>query len=275
MKPLLRSMTWPEVNDAAQARRVLVLPVAAIEQHGHHLPVDTDNLNVIHIAEQAATRHPETLVAAPPIHYGYNEHNMDFPGTVSVRMEHLLDFYYDVGESYARMGFERLILLNGHGSNAPIAELAARRLTVHTSALAAAINWWDLIVDELHRLCQMDQRAVDHACEWETSAYLHIRPELVQMERAVDERAIECGGPAWMYSQIGMPTPVRFMNWWSKFSASGVNGLPSLATAEKGKAMVEAAIARLTAIAAEFRAAPDLPRRDLRANQRVSVRPTT
>jgi creatinine amidohydrolase len=268
-------MTWPEVNDAVRARRVLVLPVAAIEQHGHHLPVDTDNLNVIHIAEQAATRSPELVVAAPPIHYGYNEHNMDFPGTVSVRMENLLNYYFDVGESYARMGFERLILLNGHGSNAPIVELAVRRLTVYTSALAAGISWWDLIVDELHRVCHMDDRAVDHACEWETSAYLHIRPELVQMDKAVDERAIDCGGSSWMYSQIGMPAPVRFMNWWSKFSASGVNGLPSLASAEKGRAMVEAAIERLTRIAAEFRDAPELPRRELRANPSVTIRPTS
>src|SRR5205085_11845137 len=116
-------------------------------------------------------------------------------------------------------------------TNDAIAELAARRLTVCTTALAAAINWWDLILEEMQHVCHMDQNAVDHACEWETSAYLYIRPDLVQMERAVDERAIDCGGPSWMYSQIGKPTPVRFMNWWSRFSESGVNGLPSLANA--------------------------------------------
>jgi creatinine amidohydrolase len=275
MKPLLQSMTWPEVNDAVLARRVLVLPVAAIEQHGPHLPVDTDNLNVIHIVEQAATRSPDVLVAAPPIHYGYNEHNMEFPGTVSVRMENLLNYYYDVGESYARMGFGRIVLFNGHGSNVAIAELAARRITVHTSALAASISWWDLILDEIQRVCHLDQRAVDHACEWETSAYLHIRPELVQMDKAVDEIALDCGGPGWMYSQIASPAPVRFMNWWSRYSATGVNGKPSLANAEAGKVMVEAAIERLTRIAAEFRDAPELERRDLRAKPDLGIRPTS
>ncbi len=272
MKPLLQSMTWPEVNDAVLARRVLVLPVAAIEQHGPHLPVDTDNLNVIHISEQAATRNPEIVVAAPPIHYGYNEHNMDFPGTVSVRMENLLNFYYDVCESYARMGFERIVLLNGHGSNVPIAELAARRITVYTSALAASVSWWDLVLEEMIQVCHLDQDAVDHACEWETSAYLHIRPELVQMDKAVDEVSMDCGGPDWMYSKIGRPAPVRFMNWWSRFSASGVNGKPSLANAEAGRVMVEAAIEHLTRIAAEFRDAPELERRDLRAKQDVQIR---
>src|SRR3954470_1680032 len=84
------------------------------------------------------------------------EHNMDFPGTVSVRMENLLNYYFDVGESYARMGFERIILLNGHGSNAPIAELAVRRLTVYTTALAAAISWWDLIMDVMAQVCHFD-----------------------------------------------------------------------------------------------------------------------
>ena len=84
-KHLFAEMTWPEVNEAVRQRRVILLPVGAIEQHGPHLPVDVDNRITVSICEEAARRAPDILAAMPPIHYGYNAHNMDFPGTISIR----------------------------------------------------------------------------------------------------------------------------------------------------------------------------------------------
>ena len=80
---LFRRMRWEEVREAARERRVALVPVAAIEQHGPHLPVDTDNLAVETVCELASERRPDLLICLPPIHYGFNRHNMDFPGTIN------------------------------------------------------------------------------------------------------------------------------------------------------------------------------------------------
>jgi creatinine amidohydrolase len=90
-KHLVTEMTWPEVNEAVRQRRVVLLPVGAIEQHGPHLPVDVDNRITVSVCEEAARRAPDILAAMPPIHYGYNAHNMDFPGTISIAMTNFLN----------------------------------------------------------------------------------------------------------------------------------------------------------------------------------------
>ena len=83
-KALLETMTWPEARRAAQnGGRVVLLPVGAIEQHGPHLPVDVDNRIVVWLCDEAAKRRPDLIMSVPPIHYGFNEHNMGFPGTVT------------------------------------------------------------------------------------------------------------------------------------------------------------------------------------------------
>src|SRR6476646_1351363 len=106
-KFLYRTLTWPEVREAAEFRPVIVIPVAAIEQHGYHLPIDTDNVLVEHVTEEAARRSAGAILVAPMIHYGFNEHNMGFPGTISIRDTVFTDFCYDVAHSFVRQGYDR------------------------------------------------------------------------------------------------------------------------------------------------------------------------
>lgn len=263
-KYMFASMTWEEVNEAIAERRVAVIPVGAIEQHGYHLPVDTDNLFVMRICETAAERAPETIVTLPPIHYGFNDHNMDFPGTISIKMQHFVDYLFDLGASLAYHGFKRILWVNGHGSNGPLCELAARRLTNETEALCGAINHWDLAWDVITSLLEGGPYAADHACEWETSESLYLRPEAVYKDKIVDEIPADRGGPRWLYPNLVSGNPVRFMNYWSRMSVSGVSGTPSKATAEKGEKMIETTIERLIQVARDFRALPDTPRVDYR-----------
>lgn len=257
-------MTWQEVNEAIAARRVAVIPIGAIEQHGPHLPVDTDNLFVVSICERAAERAPDAIVSLPPIHYGFNDHNMDFPGTISIKMQHFIDYVFDLCSSLAYHGFRRILLVNGHGSNGPLCDLVARRTTNETTALCGAINHWELAWDVITGLLEGGPYAADHACEWETSEYLYLRPELVIRDRIKDEIPAERGGPRWLYPNLVSGNWVRFMNYWSRMSVSGVSGTPSLATAEKGEKMIETTIERLIQVAREFRAMPDTPRIDYR-----------
>ncbi|MBM3776362.1 MAG: creatininase family protein [Acidobacteria bacterium] len=116
-KHLYRTLTWTEARERAQQGSVIVIPVAAIEQHGYHLPIDTDNVLVEQVTEEAACRSAGLILTAPMIHYGFNEHNMGFPGTISVRETVFIDFCYDVAHSFVRQGSDRILYVNGHGSN--------------------------------------------------------------------------------------------------------------------------------------------------------------
>src|SRR5438874_1911304 len=118
---LFRKLTWTEVRERAAQGAVIVIPVAAIEQHGYHLPIDTDNVLVEHVTEEAARRSNGGILTAPMIHYGFNEHNMGFPGTITIRETVFIDFCYDVAHSFVRQGFDRIVFVNGHGSNQMLA----------------------------------------------------------------------------------------------------------------------------------------------------------
>jgi creatinine amidohydrolase len=261
-KHLFRELTWPEVNEVVLQRRVALIPVGAIEQHGPHLPVDVDNTFVEHICEETARRSGGTAISMPPVHYGYNAHNMDFPGTIDIKMEHFIAYCCDIGESLAHQGFRRMLFVNGHGSNAPLCDLIARKITVTTPAMAGAVNHWQVAWDVIQGLLEGGPYAADHACEWETSEYLALKPHLVQHDKIVDEIPAHRGGPRWLYPDLSTQRWVHFMNWWSKMNDSGVAGTPSKATAEKGRQMLETTVARLVDVCREFRDLPDGERTD-------------
>ena len=137
-------MTWEEVNEAVREKRVMLFPVATLEQHGRHLLIDTNVVAVERMCNEAARQAPELLVVAPTITYGFNQHNMDFPGTVNINTQNLIGYVYDVCRSFAYHGFDRLILVNGHGSNAPFLQIVARLTNNKTNSLYAFVNYWSL-----------------------------------------------------------------------------------------------------------------------------------
>ena len=185
---LYRLLKWPEVKQAAQDRTVILVPVAAIEQHGYHLPVDMDNLAVEHVTEEAARRSNGLILVMPPVHYGFNEHNMGFLGTINIREQVFMDFCYDIGHSLTRQGFDRIVYVNAHGSNQMLCNLVARRLVNTTPALAAALPHWNLSKDVVDRIRESEfPGGMAHACEFETSIYLHLKPELVESDKMAAE----------------------------------------------------------------------------------------
>ncbi len=261
-KHLYRTLTWTEVRDRAAQGAVIVIPVAAIEQHGYHLPIDVDNVLVEHVTEEAARRSEGRLLTAPMIHYGFNEHNMGFPGTITVRETVFMDFCYDVAHSFVRQGFDRLIFINGHGSNQMLLNLVARRIVNSTRALAAsAAHWWlaKRAVDE--RRASGFPGGMAHACEFETSMYLYLKPELVDMSKATG-RETPSTLNEWIYDDLFGSGPFHFVNRWSRISESGVEGDPQLATPEKGRAFAECAIESLISFARFFREYTPPPDRD-------------
>jgi creatinine amidohydrolase len=260
-KHRLRELTWHDVNEAARANKVILLPIGCIEQHGPHLPLDVDNLIVEHLAEESARRRPDLLLVAPAIHYGFNVHNQGYPGCLNANIESILAYLYDVAHSMTVSGFRKVVLVNGHGSNADVCRLAARKVVNATDSHCAAVSWWDLVADYLreHR-DSVFPGGIAHACEAETSLCLHIRPEGVDMSKAVADVQPRKMRHFWV--DLAGSGPVAFTDDWSRLSRTGVEGDPTTATAEKGRRIAELVIARLMEFCEDFQKYPIQPRRD-------------
>src|SRR5579862_1462734 len=135
-KPYLyQQYTWPELGEVAKRQPVVVLPIGSVEDHGHHLPLDTDNFIISEICEEAARRAQGDILLLPMLPFGYETHHMDFYRTIDIQIEHLLHFVLDVTKGVAHHGLRRIVIADGHGSNMPILELVARRTILETEAL--------------------------------------------------------------------------------------------------------------------------------------------
>ena len=121
---LYQHYTWPELAEVAKTQPVVVLPIGSVEDHGRHLPLDTDNFLIWSVCEAAAQRADKDILLLPVVPYGFESHHMDFPGTIDIDPEHLLHFVLDVTKSVARHGFRRILIADGHGSNDLLSSLS-------------------------------------------------------------------------------------------------------------------------------------------------------
>ena len=145
MKHRYAEMLWNECRDAAAAGRVAVLPVATYEDHGPHLPIDVDVVLTTEICDRAVARIPEEAVLAPPVPHGYSPHHMDFHGTLTIGWDTFIRYVRDVCCSLAHHGFERILIVNGHGSNTSPLDMSARlsNMEYDGKILCAAVNHWE------------------------------------------------------------------------------------------------------------------------------------
>jgi creatinine amidohydrolase len=267
-KTLYDELTWPEINAAALAKKVVLLPIGSTEQHGHHLPLDVDNFLARSVCLAAARRLPRQTLVMPTIPYGYNEHAQDFPGTIHVTYQHFIEYCLDVCKSVAYAGFDRIIIIDGHGSNEHLCEFIARRATLETEALVASTIWTHLAVEAFERVRESGTGGAAHACELETSAYLYLEPSRVQMDKAQDHYGGAAGKEGSKFLHVDLTRgwgPMKLVRWTSSATPNGVSGAPTLATAEKGRAIIEGAAENLAAFIQEFRALETTPRVDHRA----------
>jgi creatinine amidohydrolase len=261
--PLLyERLTWPEVREAAEQNLVCLIPVATLEDHGPHLPIDTDLRITAEICRRAAEAAPQEILLLPPVPHGYSPHHMDFPGPITIAWDTFTRYCRDIGTSLARHGFKRMLFLNGHGSNQNLVETAARLVGLEHDGVLAAAAFHTSGAESARLIAELresDRGGMAHACELETSMYLAIEPSAVDMDKAVDERSYPAGEHAWMDWSDG---PLKIMPWWSSFSATGVQGDATKATAEKGRALMAAAVAECVEFVGELLEKPLPARRE-------------
>lgn len=174
---------------------------------------------------------------------------------------HFIDYLADVAKSIAFHGFKKILIVNSHGSNASLADIAARRVTIETPALCALVNTWVLGRKEIGELREsVFPGGISHACEYETSLYLHLREEKVRQEKI--RKDVPSQESQFIWRDLERPSPVQLMEWWSSFSKTGVCGDPTKANREKGKKIFEASVQTLVDLICEFRHRKILARKD-------------
>ena len=174
-------LTWPEVAEWARRDPVCVIPVATLEDHGYHLPIDTDAVIAEALAEGAVLARRDRALLLPTVTHGYTPHHMHFPGSITIDWKVFVDHLLDIGRSLIHHGFNRILFVNGHGSNVPLVEMAARLLLVEQPHAIAAAFWYLSTPESAALLAETRDSeqpgGMAHACELETSLYLAIDPE--------------------------------------------------------------------------------------------------
>jgi creatinine amidohydrolase len=260
-------LTWPEINDAVDLGKVCVVPCGSVEQHGPHLPLDVDIVCPQGIAFGAGKQIPEKMLVLPPVWYGYTAHVMDFPGTINTHYQTFIDQVLDIAKSLAYHGFKKIVLLNGHGSNMPNLDLASRRANLETDAECILIGWWNLLTVDKEFLPRWRQSKFPggcaHACELETSLYLHLDGDNVRKDQIKNGLAsYNAENNPFNYCDLFGSGPATIVSWTSSYSEMGVMGEAELATAEKGRQAFEEAVKQLTRFIAYFKDRPKDPRGD-------------
>jgi creatinine amidohydrolase len=236
-----------------RARAILVLPVGAIEQHGPHLPVSVDRDLAEAVLERSLGQIDERLsvLALPGFAYGRSNEHAAIAGTLSLSTQTLLAILSDLAESLARTGFRRLVLLNAHGGNTPVLEIAARDLKIAHGLRIATCNWYNFNDAEHHGDARENAFGI-HAGLIETSAMLALKPDCVAMDRAAD---FTSKAEIWQhdFKQIGL-SPGRARPAWTieDLSASGACGNAAAATAEIGERLLDAAARNFARFLDEF-----------------------
>lgn len=233
---------------------VALLPVSAVEQHGPHLPLATDAIIAEGLVRETIQRVREGLLVLPPMAIGHSLEHVSFAGTLSVAAEPLLATWLEIGRSVARTGLRKLIILNTHGGNIPIVQLAALRLRQELGMLVVRANYFSfgsppgLFGDE-------ELRYGIHGGEMETSLLLHLRPELVRQEALADFRALTHDMAA-RNELLGPEKPVGF-GWMSEdLSEHGVCGNAARADAKRGAILLSYQADKLATLIGECRSTP-------------------
>ncbi len=254
-------LSWPEVREVVRTQPVIVVPVGTIEQHGPHLPLVTDACTATEMSRMAVEKTEHALLM-PTVSYAFNEHHLDFPGTIAIDTHPFISYVVDIGRSLAHHGFRKILLVNGHGSNVPFMDIAARTITNKTEAICALVSWWSLIPQDLLKEIREAEfpGGMAHGCELETSVMLYLRPELVQMDKAEKDIHFEKSNFIWW--DLQQASPVTYQEWFSRYSKTGTVGDPTKASVEKGRKVVDAVVQRLAEFLAEFRQRTIQPRVD-------------
>jgi len=247
--PWLQNLTWEEIKEQIKvAKGTVILPVGSTEQHGPHLPVGTDTMVANTLADAAARR--TNVMVAPPLWFGWSPHHMVLPGTITIRPEILIEITSDIIGSLQQHGFDKFIFVNGHRIvNVTWMQIAGERAK---RELGVKVVIFDPAFMSKSIIKEMGWGAVGHAEEIEGSHMWYRYPELVKMDRAVDNphpaRELYSVDPSYPDDTLCYVPSSKAEMAPLVEAAGGTAGEPSKASPEGGKRYHEHLVKRLVEV---------------------------
>jgi creatinine amidohydrolase len=239
MRMKFHEMTSSQLRNVSRDAVTVLAPIAACEQHSRHLPTFTDTILVTAVAEGVEQRLPEQVLLLPTLWLGASAHHLRFGATLSAEVDTHITILCDLLTPLLDDGYQRVLVLNGHGGNIDTMHVALRRLQprYRDRALTAA-SYWELADKELAALAEGGRKSMGHACEFETSMVMALRPELVRRAEIKDDPLAEEPALRGLFLAEDM----------KQRTDHGAVGFPELASPEKGRAFLNAAIERTTEV---------------------------
>jgi creatinine amidohydrolase len=247
------------IQNGQAAGTIAVLPVAATEQHGPHLPLSVDTVLADGVVAAALPHLPPDLnvLFLPTQAVGLSPEHMQFPGTLTLKAETVIQLWTQLGESVARAGVKKLVLLNSHGGQVGVMDIVARDLRARLGLLVYSVNWFNLPLldaqgkDVNAQFSTEEHRFGIHAGEIETSMMLALNPERVQMAQAQNFHSTS-KDRAEKFSILGNGKSAKLGWQMQDYNPAGAVGNAAAATAAKGQAVVDAAGRSLAKLLAEI-----------------------
>lgn len=240
--------TTADFEAADRGRLIALLPVAAIEQHGPHLPLEVDACINAGLIAETLERLPSDipLVVLPAQNVGWSDEHGRYPGTLSVAPETLMATWRGLAANVAKIGIRKFILFNSHGGQNELIKIVTRQLRIDHGMLATALNWYALA--DLTKMFGADERRFGiHGGAVETSLMLHLRPDLVRTD-LVENFVSTAVEQSRTFDHLG-PTGQVSYGWETQdLHPSGVVGDATAATAEKGRALADQVAGRMVEV---------------------------
>jgi creatinine amidohydrolase len=233
-------LTWPEIEEYLKKSDIVLFPTGSTEQHGKHLAEDNDAFIAFNVAKKVAEK--TGVLVAPPMPFGYSVHHMNFPGTITITFQTLVNVYKEVCKSLLHHGFKKIIILNGHGGNSNVISQAIREIREETGIIV--YSQLTVPIEKgfgSETLKILKQSGGGHACEMETSVSMYLG------QRVLFEKAEKWKPPEKQsdFDKKYGKKVIAARNF-DEITESGCLGDSTLATREKGEKMIEAVVSEIS-----------------------------
>ncbi|WP_238590941.1 creatininase family protein [Paenibacillus beijingensis] len=241
----IKEMSWKTFAERKKQTDLVIIPTGAFEVYGPHLPLGSDTLVAMKIAEMVASR--TNALIGPALEVGDSSMLDEFPGTITIRPESFKAYLEDVVTSLVKWGFKDFLFLNTHAGNVPIINQVSYSLRNIKEIRRAQIDYWRFIKTMDYGILESGAAAHSHAGEAGTSVMMYLYPELVDLNRMTDEPG---------KYQDSFPEVIKYIPLSSK-TESGTVGRSTLATREKGEQLVLRSVNRIVRFLVECWSIPE------------------
>ena len=250
-------MIWDQLTSAQFASldkdMLVVLPMAATEQHGAHLPLATDRMIGEHFALQLHQAMPDQVLILPSVGVGCSDHHLSFLGTLSLNHNTFASIVNDLVMSAYHHGFYKFLMLNSHGGNQGAGQVLVEQLgNAYEDAHFVLATWWRIAAEALTKITETGPGGVGHAGEFETSLMLQIAPGLVNKERIQPGANVPTF--TWAEGDMLRGADAAYYRSMEEMTPNGIYGDPTKATAEKGESITKSVLEALQKIATDLSA---------------------